>query len=58
MPGGGKVFLDLKFHDIPNTVARAAEAAFELGVAMFNVHALGGKRMMAETVERGAAIGR
>jgi orotidine-5'-phosphate decarboxylase len=50
--GGGKVFLDLKFHDIPNTVARAAEAAFELGVAMFNVHALGGNQMMRETVER------
>jgi len=48
---GGKVFLDLKFHDIPHTVARAAEAAFELGVAMFNVHALGGRRMMADAVD-------
>jgi len=48
---GGKVFLDLKFHDIPNTVARAAEGACDLDVAMFNVHALGGKRMMAETVD-------
>ena len=47
---GGKVFLDLKFHDIPNTVARAAEAAFELGVALLNVHALGGRRMMFDTV--------
>jgi orotidine-5'-phosphate decarboxylase len=47
---GGKVFLDLKFHDIPNTVARAAEAACGLGVAMFNLHALGGMRMMVETV--------
>jgi orotidine-5'-phosphate decarboxylase len=47
---GGKVFLDLKFHDIPHTVARAAEAAFELGVAMFNVHALGGRRMMIDAV--------
>lgn len=47
---GGRVFLDLKFHDIPNTAARAAEAACELGVAMFNLHALGGKKMMMETV--------
>jgi orotidine-5'-phosphate decarboxylase len=45
---GGKVFLDLKFHDIPHTVARAAEAACELGVAMFNLHASGGPQMMAE----------
>jgi orotidine-5'-phosphate decarboxylase len=48
---GGKVFLDLKFHDIPTTAARAAEAAFALGVAMFNVHALGGRQMMLETVK-------
>lgn len=48
---GGKVFLDLKFHDIPNTVARAAEGACDLGAEMFNLHALGGKRMMAETVD-------
>ncbi|MBU1965916.1 MAG: orotidine-5'-phosphate decarboxylase [Proteobacteria bacterium] len=47
---GGRVFLDLKFHDIPNTVVRAAEAATELGVAMFNLHALGGREMMTETV--------
>jgi len=47
---GGRVFLDLKFHDIPNTVARAAEAAGGLRVAMFNLHALGGVRMMTETV--------
>jgi orotidine-5'-phosphate decarboxylase len=47
---GGKVFLDLKFHDIPNTVARAAEAASGLGVAMFTLHALGGMKMMTEAV--------
>jgi len=47
---GGKVFLDLKFHDIPSTVVRAAEAAVRMEVDMFNVHALGGKRMMEETV--------
>ena len=47
---GGKVFLDLKFHDIPNTVARAAEGAVKLNVSMFNIHALGGKKMMEETV--------
>jgi orotidine-5'-phosphate decarboxylase len=47
---GQKVFLDLKFHDIPNTVARAAEAAVGLGVDMFNVHASGGSRMIQESV--------
>ena len=47
---GGRVFLDLKFHDIPNTVARAGEAAMALHVSMFNVHASGGKKMMEETV--------
>ena len=47
---GSKVFLDLKFHDIPNTVARAAEAAVKADVDMFNVHALGGSKMIQETV--------
>lgn len=48
---GGKVFLDLKFHDIPNTVARAAEVATKLGVYIFNVHTLGGYEMMKTTAE-------
>jgi orotidine-5'-phosphate decarboxylase len=48
---GIPIFYDGKFLDIPNTVARAAEAVTRLGVAMFNVHALGGAAMMAAAVE-------
>ena len=47
---GGEVFLDLKFHDIPNTVAKAAIEATRLGVKMFNVHASGSLEMMRLTV--------
>jgi orotidine-5'-phosphate decarboxylase len=47
---GGEIFLDLKFHDIPNTVAKAAAEATRLGVKMFNVHASGSLEMMRSTV--------
>ena len=58
---GARVFLDLKFHDIPNTVAAAAREAVRLGVTLFNVHAAGGSEMMRRaaeaTVEEAARLG-
>lgn len=48
---GERVFLDLKFHDIPNTVAKAGEETVKLGSAMFTVHSMGGYEMMKRTVE-------
>ncbi|MDH4163090.1 MAG: orotidine-5'-phosphate decarboxylase [Nitrospirota bacterium] len=48
---GGKVFLDLKYHDIPNTVAKASAEAVKLGVSIFNVHSLGGLDMMRAAAE-------
>lgn len=48
---GFEVFLDLKFHDIPNTCAKACAAAADLGVWMVNVHASGGRRMMEAAKE-------
>ena len=48
---GFDVFLDLKFHDIPNTVAKAVKAAADLGVWMVNVHVSGGAEMMRRSAE-------
>lgn len=52
---GCEVFLDLKFHDIPSTVAKSATAVVKLGVFVFNVHALGGQEMM-EKAAKAAAV--
>lgn len=48
---GNRVFLDVKFHDIPNTVAKASAEVARLGVWMFNLHALGGAEMMRQAVQ-------
>ena len=55
---GGEIFLDLKFHDIPNTVAKAAIEATRLGVRMFNVHASGSLEMMRMTVKEVERVSR
>jgi orotidine-5'-phosphate decarboxylase len=54
---GGEVFLDLKYHDIPNTVAMATREAAKMGVKLSNLHALGGFEMMAKAAEAVRELG-
>ena len=53
---GSRVFLDLKYHDIPNTVAMAAIEATRLGVTLFNIHASGGREMMKRAADAVAEV--
>lgn len=53
---GANVFLDLKYHDIPNTAAKAAIAAARLGVSMMNFHCLGGKKMLSQVSKEVSAF--
>lgn len=55
---GGDVFLDLKYHDIPNTVAKACEAAAKLGVFLVDVHTSGGEEMMVRASEAVKSFGK